>query len=491
MTSIQVDINKVKAELCKRDLAFFVREFWDYINNQPLQWNWHLDVICEELMYISRRVYDKLPKDGDCIINVPPGTSKTKIASVLATCWDFANKPDIREFVGSYSDSASLSIAYDIRNVMRSDKYRLYFPEVQVSKDFDTKHEFRTTKGGHFFAFTIGGTLTSKHADILKVDDPLNPNEVSSQAAILTTNRFFDFTLPTRKTNKDVTPTILIMQRLDENDPSGHLLRKPGKHIRHLCLPGEVSDKVKPAHLKEKYIDGLLDPIRLKRSTLADSKIDMGSAGYSAQIMQDPIPDGGAIWQKWFIEVDDRLWPLRKQFTMYGTDWDTAYTEKEDNAASAYMTGGKIGNDIYIDDFGFDWLEFPQLVKWIQSKEGPHHVEDKASGKSLQQVLRRWGINVILVGVQGGDKVARAKMATVPAEAGRVFIRKSLADRLYNDDKQGILKFPKGKFKDVADVLAQFIQRLDKRGGIISYDPEVEVIEKNPTTSMRDLFEHI
>jgi phage terminase large subunit-like protein len=78
------------------------------------------------------------------------------------------------------------------------------------------------------------------------------------------------------------------------------------------------------------------------------------------------------------------------------------------------------------------------------------------------------GVPAIEVQVEGGaDKIARARMASPYAEAGMCYIRKSLADRLYNDSRQGILNFPQNADKDLADVLAQAIQRLF-RGSIIS-----------------------
>ena len=42
-------------------------------------------------------------------------------------------------------------------------------------------------------------------------------------------NKNMDETISTRKVNKAVTPTILIMQRLHQDDPTGHLLKKKGK----------------------------------------------------------------------------------------------------------------------------------------------------------------------------------------------------------------------------------------------------------------------
>ena len=138
------------------------------------------------------------------------------------------------------------------------------------------------------------------------------------------------------------------MQRLHENDPTGHLLKK-GKNVKHICLPGEVNEHVSPKDVLSNYVDGLLDPLRMDKEVLTELKTDLGSYGYSGQIMQTPTPDGGGIWKKWFIPIPDNEMDLIiGELVNYGTDWDTAYTEKETNSASAYITSGKRNEKIYI-----------------------------------------------------------------------------------------------------------------------------------------------
>ncbi|MNK65796.1 hypothetical protein D3C87_850990 [compost metagenome] len=268
-----------------------------------------------------------------------------------------------------------------------------------------------------------------------------------------------DTTLSTRKVNKAVTPTILVMQRLNENDPSGNWLNKKGKVIQHIKLPATDKGEIKPEHLRLHYVDGKLDAVRMTDAVLEDLRIDLGEYGYSGQMQQDPAPENGGIWQKWFIPVEDNVFPRPDQMTDYGSDWDTALTEKEMNAASANVVSGKIGTDMYIDNVQFVYKEFPDLILWMRTQPSPHYIEAKASGKSAKQTLVKNGITAIEVPVTGGDKVARARMATPYAQAGRVYCRKSILDKLYNDDEQGILKFPRSKKLDVADALAQAIQR--------------------------------
>lgn len=456
-----IDADAAAAFFCRKHLWFFVKEFWDIIVPNDLVWNWHMKVLCDELQAADERVFLRQPKEKDLIFNVPPGTSKTKIISILSTAWEFCRMPEIKVFVGSYSDAAITGISDEIRLVMKSGRYRRYFPNVILRKDRDTMHNFKTTVNGEFYAFTVGGSLTSKHADILKVDDPLNPKMAASEDQLKNVNAFFSQTLPSRKVDKEVTLSVLIMQRLNENDPSGYLLNRDKENIEHICLPGEISDNVKPKKYSEFYEHGLLDEIRLSRKELMRLERELGPYGYAGQIGQRPVPEGGLIWRReWFHEVPDSEFPDIRDGDYAGNDWDLAYTKKETNAASAYIKSFRIGGKIFIDDFNWQWLEFPELINWMKSISEDHYIEAKASGISAKQTLTKEGIIALEVKVKGGaDKIARAKMSSPSAASGLCYIRKSMADRFFTDKDQGILFFPNGKYADLADCLSQCLQR--------------------------------
>ena len=461
MLDLNINPNKAKAELCKRDFFYFVQEFWGEIIPEEPVYNWHIEYLCKELQLIVERVAKREDKLYDLIINIPPGTSKSTIATVMLPAWSWTIDPRIRNLTASYSASLSTDHAMKSRDIIRSDKYRLYFPELTIKKDQDNKTHYKNEFGGERYATSVTGTVTGFHAHLIIVDDPLNPKGASSEADRLTANNFMDVTLSTRKVSKSVTPTILVMQRLHEKDCTGNWLEKEGKRLKHICLPGEISNDVKPVELRDKYINGLLDTKRLNRNDLQDLKVSLGSYGYAGQIMQTPSPLDGGIWQKWIKPISDKeLNELLPKLQSLGTDWDLAYTEKETNSASAYVTAGKYDNKMYIDDLGFDWLEFPKLIAYMKSKKFPHYIEAKASGKSAKQTLTNQGIPAIEVNVTGGDKEARANMVTPYAESGIIYCRASLLDKLYHDSKQGILVFPNGQGDDLQDALVQSISRL-------------------------------
>jgi predicted phage terminase large subunit-like protein len=462
---------ELRASLCRDDFFFFLQEFWEIIIPEEPVWNWHIPYLCTEIQTNISRLFQlkdeegniikkRQPKLMDMVCNIPPGTSKSTIFTIMAPVWAWVNDPTLRILTFSYSASLALDHAVKSRDIIQSDKFKKYFPDLEIKHDQNNKGHYKNTQGGERYATSVGGTITGFHAHLLIGDDPINPKGAASEAERDSANSFMDTTLSTRKVNKSVSLIMLVMQRLNEKDPTGNWLNKPGKEIFHICLPGELSNDVKPVELKENYVDGLLDPIRLNAHDLAGLKIDMGSYGYAGQIQQRPAPEDGGIWKKWFIPVPDKDFPDVEDLSHYGTDWDLAYTENEKNSASAFVSAGKLEEKMYVNAMGFKWVEFPDLIKFMNATESPHYIEAKASGKSAKQTLSKNGIPAVEVKVVGGDKIARATLATPYAEAGLVYIRESLLNKLYNDDKQGILVFPNGAHDDLQDALVQAIQRL-------------------------------
>lgn len=454
------------AQCCKEDLSLFVRTFWGQIIPDKLEWNWHMQVLCDELQYVYKLVIDRKPKEYDLIINIPPGTSKSTICTIMAQAWSWTVDPTLRHITGSYSDALATEHSVKMRDLVNSDLYKAFYPEIKIKPDENNKTNYKTLQRGQRYTTSVGASVTGIHAHIITVDDPLNPKQAASDVELSNANDWLDSTLSTRKVDKELTPTILIMQRLHMNDCTGHLLSKDIK-IKHINLPAEDSEDVRPLELRLSYKDGLLDTKRLSRSVLANMLAMLGTAGYAAQFEQRPVPKDGLKWRKWFKAVPDMYFPMLEDFTIYRTYWDLAYTENHKNSACAYITAGVNAHDntIWIYDLGWDWLEAPELIKYMSSKPAPHMIEAKASGKSMKQTLVRQGINAIEMPVVGGDKVARSANASPVAEAGRVYVKASLIDKLYNDPKQGILYFPNGVHDDLADVLAMCLQDLGKTNG--------------------------
>lgn len=100
-----IDIDKVAAELCRRKLSFFVKEFWDVVIAEQMIWGPHMDVLCDEIQVAYERVMRREPKEYDLYINIPPGTSKSTIITIMAPAWSWTIDASLRHITGSYSDA--------------------------------------------------------------------------------------------------------------------------------------------------------------------------------------------------------------------------------------------------------------------------------------------------------------------------------------------------------------------------------------------------
>ena len=318
--------------LCRDSFSQFVREFWEEVPGAgSLVWNWHLDVLCDELEKVARKVIAGEPREYDLVINLSPGTSKSSITSILFPAWVWSIFPGGRFICASHTDSLVLDLATKARDVVRSDKYRAAFPHVVLSQAQDAKGNFRNTLGGSRIACTVGGkTPVGFHGHFLLNDDLLDPQKVLSDAELQTARRFIANVLPTRKTDKSVSVTVLVMQRLGMGDSTDVMLEeaaKPGAiPVRHICLPSELAGfDVRPPELAAWYRDGLFDPVRLGPSVIAENRA-RGEHYYATQFGQRPYSASGGMFQERYFLNRTKAAPYDCKRVRY---WDFAATKGE------------------------------------------------------------------------------------------------------------------------------------------------------------------
>jgi len=455
--------------ICRESFYEFVKEFWDTIIPDDPVWNWHIEFICNELQKTAERVFAGLPKKHDVIINVPPGSTKSTICSVMFPAWVWTIKPKYKIICGSYTFFLAMELSRRTREVINSDKYRAAFPEVRLSPEQFGKQHFMNTLGGSRMCVGVGGTITGMHAHIIIIDDPLDPQGAKSEADLKKVNAWMSETLPTRKVNKRVTPTILIMQRLHQNDPTGNMIEKKASKIRHICLPAELADNVKPGHVRRFYKDGLLDPVRLDRVVLKSLRADLGEFGYAGQAGQNPVPLEGGMFKVENLQYE-KVAPARRKFKRVVRFWDKAGTGGD----GAYTVGIKMGWDLggrfwILDVVRGQWEAFTRekIIKNTAKMDGPEveigvEQEPGSGGKeSAQNTVRNLAGYSIVADLPRGDKVFRADPFAVQVNGGNVIILIAPWNLEYINEMQF---FPFAKFKDQIDASsAAFAKLFGKR----------------------------
>jgi len=324
---------------------------------------------------------------------------------------------------------------------------------------------FKNNHNGERYATSTGESKIGIHGHLIIVDDPLNPKQADSAAESLQANNHISQTLSTRKVDKEVAVTIIIMQRLHENDPTGYMLKRKPDSIKHICLPAEDSKHVKPAELRDLYIDGLMDPVRMSKEVLKEQKSDLGSYGYAGQFKQEPADtDGGILKKTWFGRFTiDQLVDRAKQLNttpVFQYFIDGAYTDDTNNDATGIKCACHIGNFAYIMDVSVVYKEFPDLIAYIPKfvekngfdSKSKIRVEPKATGKSIVQQIR---VNTKLTIVEDEapteSKVVRCKAISPFVEGGRVLL---LTGAPWIDDYlDEVCSFPKAAHDERVDLL--------------------------------------
>lgn len=453
----------VEQQACRSRFFEFVKSFWDVIIKEEPVYNWHIEYLCDELQELTKYIVAREAKPSDIIINIPPGTSKSTIVTIMWPAWIWTQDASIRIITNSYSSDLSIEHATKSRDIITSDKYRKLFPEVVLRRDKSGKESYENTATGARYATSTGGTITGKHAHLIINDDPQNPKQADSEV-LREAAKEHTKTLSSRKVNKKNTPTVTIMQRLHTDDVTGYLLSKKADKIKHICLPAEVTGNVQPAELKERYVNGLLDPVRLDRDMLAEAAIDLGSVKYAGQYDQSPTVQGGnIIKEEWFGKISRKDFDRIRQNEPIIFFADTAYTEKKENDPTGIIATCKIGNTLYITKGQKVLKEFPDLVRFIPeftkangySPYSSIRIEPKASGKSVVQQLRKLSnLNITETPTPTDSKGTRLNAASPTVECGRVV----LVIDSWNDEFIGeVCGFPNKPHDEYVDLLCYAI----------------------------------
>jgi predicted phage terminase large subunit-like protein len=341
---VLADEYKMLRGICQESFYEFLKEFWPVIVAEEPVFNWHVKYLCDELQTMAERIFQGKPKKYDLVINVPPGSTKTTILSQALPAWVWTRMPSFRFIVATYKHELSLRDAVRCRELVESEIYQKCFPWVKLREDENLKGLFTTTEKGGRLSVGVRGSVTGFHGHMLIVDDPLNPEQAISEADLRKVNRWMTTTLPSRGIHKSDTPIVLCGQRLSYGDPSGEFLEKK-KNIKHINIPAELTDKVKPPELRKFYVNKLMDPVRMNERVLADWKLSLGAYGYSAQILQDPVPLEGAMFDVGkFVIVKN----INADMVRLCRSWDKAGTKD----GGKYTVGVLMG----VDKFGRFWV---------------------------------------------------------------------------------------------------------------------------------------
>lgn len=388
----------------------------------------------------------------------------SSIISVAYPIWCWIRMASIQFIGASHSEDLALDLSVKSRDIVESDKFKKCFPEIKLRLDSNKKTFFKNTGKGWRYAVGVKGSVIGKHAHIIVIDDPIDPLKTLSPLSLKECNYWINNQLSNRKVNKKVTPMILVMQRLHQDDPTRLLLKR--KKVYHVCLPAEETDRIRPAELADRYIRGLLDPDRLDSAVLAEEK-SRGEVYYASQFLQHPVPEGGLMFKTNRIKIG----PAPKDFQTVVRFWDKAGTAD----SGAWTVGTLMAKDrngrfwiLDVKRFRLDSFEREDKIMQTARMDGLHVLigteqEPGSGGKESAQAtakrLAGYRVRIIKVDKTTGGKIQRADPYSVQMNAGNVYIPEDFqAAGIWLEWAEKWVEehsfFPNSRYKDQVDSAA-------------------------------------
>jgi len=269
----------------------------------------------------------------------------------------------------------------------------------------------------------------------------------------------------------------MIMQRLSTADPSKLWLdlKASGKrHVKHICLPAELTEDVTPASLRDKYVNGFLDPLRLGKSVIDEAK---GNAHvYAGQFLQNPVPREGGLCHvdKIKIELVPKYPPDMKLVRF----WDKAGTEGGGCYTVGLLMGmNKVDKKPYVLDVirgQWDAGKREAIIRQTADIDG-HKVtvaiekEGGSGGKeSAENTVRNLSGYRVVIDPVSRNKYDRAIPAASQMGVGNFYLRKALWNDEYIEELRAF--GPLAAYMDQVDATSgafNFLNRKRLRAGAI------------------------
>ena len=346
----------------------------------------HLKILCDALQLVTDGLVKKLA------ISLPPRAGKSYTTS-LWCAWMIgrnSSDPDLSIMRNSYGGSLAEKFSYDIRDMVKTEKFLTVFPDVELKDDHSRVEDWAIdgAKQSTYFCAGVGGAITGKGCKTAGIlDDPIKNLEDALSETILT--KTWDWVVSTHlsRFEKDC-PEIYIMTRWSKKDPVGQRLEKDGVDESKGILNGWTIIRI-PA--LDEQGETFCEEVKTTEEYLQLKRI-MDAYIWEAEFMQNPVESKGLLFPPdelhyfTIAELSKYLDPKHKETF----DFVIGYTDTADEGTDYLASGALavVGNKHYLIDVVFtqDPIEVTQplvaqmIVATDQSK---HRIESNNGGKGF------------------------------------------------------------------------------------------------------------
>ena len=456
----------LKAQLARNSLFGFT--LYTQPNYLP---GWVHEEICNALDRFLQGVIEK--KSPRLIITMPPRHGKSELASRKFPAYALGRYPDLNIIATSYAADLASRMNRDVQRIIDQPLYYSLFPQTVLNRtNVKTVSHGAALRNSDIFEVVghsggyrsagVGGGITGMGGDILIIDDPIKDRkEADSKTVRESVWDWYTSTLYTRAAPGG--GILLIQTRWHMDDLAGRLLEaaKSGEGDQW-----EIVDFPAIATQDEKHRKKgeALHPARYDLEQLHKIKRALGSRDWSALYQQNPVPDGGSIFQRdWLRRY--KPFELPETWDKEIISWDMTFKDTDGTDFVVGTVWGAKGANYYLLDLVRGQWDFVATLKEVIKlhKKYPHIlrtlVEDKANGPAVISMLKKKIAGLIPV-EPDGSKTARAHAVSPVFESGNVYIPEDGAYDWVTGYVDEMVQFPSSAHDDMVDSTTQAIRDL-------------------------------
>jgi predicted phage terminase large subunit-like protein len=421
----------------------------------------YMDVLACVLESCARREKRRI------IVNLPPRHLKSMLISILYVAWRLGQDPGLKFICVSYGDDLAHALSVKTRTLMQSDIYRTIFPGTVLEKK--AEDHLMTTAGGYRYATSVGSDITGFGADEIIVDDPMQPEDASSEIAKQKIRDWVQSSVLTRFDSPNEGVFILVMHRLAPDDLAGTLGSTGNYFTLSLPLVAEEYECFENSgvDIMERHPGDVLNPAYMSKAEVKKLKQELAPHVWDSQYQQRPTGNSSGLLSL------DKLHRFDKapKFELIIHSWDIGATV-EGNPTVCTKWGlakNEKGQDVlYLIELIKLKVELPDVraaIKGQDKLDKPELIIVDAVGAGLgtYQDLRQSGYAHLMPRTEtesSAGKMTRFGLALPHLYDGLGLFPESapwLDDFFYE-----LTAFPNGKHDDQVDSMTQLIAYFER-----------------------------
>jgi predicted phage terminase large subunit-like protein len=377
-------------------------------------------------------------------VSMPPRAGKSYISSLFCA-WTIGRNPSKSVMRNACTATLYLKFSYDVRNIVKSDKFKQVFPSVLLSDDKANLQGWNTNKAKQvsYFGAGVGGTIIGFGADNIAVTDDLYTG--LEQALSDTQNdRIIQWKEATHDSRfESGCKRIDIGTRWSLNDVIGRQMND-GIYDKSIVIPALIDGK------------SFCESVMTTEEYLTKKKRTEQSI-WEAEYMQSPVDIKGRLFN------DLKTIPLTEFNTIKDTiEGCIAYCDVADQGAdyTAFAILAVAKHDMYLVDYVFNKSNTDVTLPLIAQKLNQWNVnycrvESNSMGAMFSRNLQKEVKTKILPVHNSTNKITRIIMQSVWIQQRITFVQTGTTES--EQFIQNVLHFSKeGKNKndDAPDCLA-------------------------------------